>query len=173
MALLLGAGVAALAVLAAPMASRPPLALLGAAAVALVGAGCAGRWMGVVGAAAVVLGATVVLADVDAGTPALAVAAGPGILAVVELAHWSIDLATPVHDRPRVHLGRWAWIVAVVAGSAGLGAVLFVVSGVPVRGGLPLDAVAVAAAVALVALAAALAQRGRAARSLGAAGPTR
>lgn len=158
----MAAAVAALVVLAAPSGSRRPLAVLGAAGLALVGLGCAGRWMGVVGTAAVVLGGAAVLADADGGTPALGVAAGPGILAVVELAHWSIDLGTPVHDEPGVHLARWAWIVGLVAGSVVLGAVLLVASGVPVRGGLPLDAVAVGAAVALVAMAAGLAQRGRA-----------
>lgn len=151
----------ALVVLAAPVASRRPLAVLGVAGVALVGIGCAGRRMGVVGTAAVVLGGITVLADADGGAPALAVVAGPAILAVVELAQWSIDLATPVHDAPGVHLGRWAWIVGVVAGSAGLGALLLVGSGVPVGGGLPIDGLAVGAAVALVALTTALAQRAR------------
>lgn len=156
-------------VVAAPSGARRPLALLGAAGVVLVGVGCAGRWMAVVGGAAVVLGGSVVLGDADGGAPVLAVAASPGILAVVELAHWSIDLATPVHDEPGVHLGRWAWIAGVVAGSVALGAVLLVASGVRVRGGLPVDAVAVGAAVALVALAAGLAQRARAAYAPGAA----
>lgn len=85
--------------------------------------------------------------------------AAAALFVIAELAYWSVELAAPTVDEEGA-LGRRAVIVAA-GGLAALvvGAALLVLSALPARGGVALDAVGVAAATGAFALVAWLARR--------------
>ncbi len=140
------------------------LAALGGAGVAVLLAALVLGHAGAVLAAIVVLGSdyagAVLLSEeevLDAGAPLHAA----GLLAVAELALWSLELrGAPAPDR-RSLAWRAALLGALVLLSIVLGAVVLVVARVPVRGSVAWDAVGVAAAALLLATLARLARQQR------------
>ena len=134
---------------------------LGAAALLWLVLGLATRWSAALAAGLVLLGAeqAVRLANgsdsVDPWTPVYAA----GLLLAAELAWWSIEQRVPAWSQPGVVLRRLLVIVALCAAGAALAALIVVAAGSPLEGGVGLELVGVAAAVAAVAVVAALARR--------------
>jgi hypothetical protein len=148
---------AALAVAAA--SSRPALLAVGGAAVFLLVVGLVlGRTAAVPWAVAglgVAYAATLSGEDLDGRVPLYAA----GLLLTAELAYWSLELRKGAPDEPGMALRRLigllvAAVVALVAGS-----LLIAVAHVPLRGGLVVEAVGVAAAIGALAMLALAARR--------------
>jgi len=158
---LLGAGVAgACIVTAAPANARGYVSVLVGAGLLLLGAGAGWRLSGLVGAALGCLGSAFLLGHVGSeGVPGLVALVAPLLFASSELAHWSMDLATPVHDEPGVHLARWIWFLSSVAMAVVLSVLLVRVAAVRIDGGLTLAPLAVVASLCLLGLAVGLARR--------------
>jgi hypothetical protein len=79
------------------------------------------------------------------------------LLAVAELAYWSLELRTPVVDEAGTYLRRIALLATLVLGVVGLGAVMLTLVEIVAAGGVAVDilgAVAALGALALLALAA-------------------
>jgi hypothetical protein len=147
----------ALAVAAA--ASRPALLAVGGAAVFLLVVGLVlGRTAAVPWAVAglgVAYAATLGGEDLDGRVPLYAA----GLLLTAELAYWSLELRKGAPDEPGMAVRRLigllvAAVVALVAGS-----LLVAVAHVPLRGGLVVEAIGVAAAIGALALLALAARR--------------
>src|SRR5205807_6329613 len=136
------------------------LLALGAAGVLWLLVGLAVRWNAplVVGIAS--LGAeqavrlTAGPSRVDPWTPAYAA----GFLLAAELAWWSIEPRVPAWSEIEVVVRRAVAIALVCAGGAVLAALIVVVAGTPLHGGVGLELVGVAAATAAVAVVAAVAR---------------
>ena len=91
------------------------------------------------------------------------------LLAVAELAYWSLELRAPVVDEAGTYLRRIALLATLVLGVVGVGAVMLTLVEVVVAGGIAVDILGAAAALgALALLALALAARHRVARPNGA-----
>jgi len=131
--------VAALAclVLALPLSEAGPiglaLALLGAAW--LVGTPASGAW------------------------PTLAAVAAGALLAVAELAYWSLDFKVAGKDPPSIHVRRGAAIAALAGASIALALVPELNLSLTPLSGLELTAIGLLGAAALIAVAASLARR--------------
>ncbi|MEJ7583121.1 MAG: hypothetical protein WKF43_03350 [Acidimicrobiales bacterium] len=151
----------AVVVVAAPSPVRGYLAVLVAAGLLLIGAGAGWRRSGLVGVALVCLGSAFVLGHLESdGIPGLVVLVAPLLFASSEQAHWSMDLVTPVHDEPGVHLARWIWWLASVAVAVVLSTLLVRAAGMRLEVGLPLAPLGVVASLSLLGLGVALARRG-------------
>lgn len=85
--------------------------------------------------------------------------AGGALLAVAELAYWSLELRTPVDDEAGTYLRRIAFLATLVLGVVGLGAVMLTLVEVVVAGGVAVDILGVVAALGALALLARAAQR--------------
>jgi hypothetical protein len=97
----------------------------------------------------------------DRGVDRQAPLVAAGFLLLAELSYWALELRTPVSPEPGMLSRR-----AVVVATAGLGAlvvasVAVVATAIPLGGGVLVDLVGVAAAVAALAVVARLAQRER------------
>jgi hypothetical protein len=92
---------------------------------------------------------------VDPWTPLYAA----GLLAVAELSYWSISRRLAIVEEPDVVLSRAGTLVGLCAAGAVVSGLVVVAAGSGARGGLALEAVGVAAAIALVGLLAALARK--------------
>ena len=97
-------------------------------------------------------------ATVDAAVPLVAAA----LLVVAELAYWSLELRDPGSWEGPLLVRRVAALGALALVSLALGSIVVLATAVELRGGLGLDLVGVAAAVATLAVLAALARRGAA-----------
>jgi len=90
--------------------------------------------------------------------------AGGWLLAIAELAYWSLDFRVPGNDERAIHVRRTATILALVGASIPLALIpQFDLSAVPVSG-IELTAAGLLAAAALVAVAAGMAWRLRTSR---------
>ena len=92
---------------------------------------------------------------IDAAAPLV----GAGLLAVAELAYWSIELRGPGREERRLLARRAAAVVGLALASLLLGAVVVTLTAVPLGGGVVWDAVGVAAAAAALTLILRLARR--------------
>ena len=81
------------------------------------------------------------------------------LLAVAELAYWSLELKVPVADEAGTSLRRFALIAALVLGALALGAVLLALVEAVSAGGPAVDLLGAAAAVGALALLALAARR--------------
>lgn len=161
LALLLAVVAAAVIVASAPTWSRSALGVLTLVGLLSLGAGIRWRNSGAVGGALVCLGVAFVLGQLhDSGVPGLVVVVTPLLFASAELAHWSMDLATPVADEPGVHLSRWIWFLATVGMTVALSAALVRLASVQLGDGVSTAPVAVAAALGLLGITVVLARRG-------------
>jgi hypothetical protein len=132
------ASVAALTVLAADLALRLPVTV--PAAIAILGA----EYVAILGFEADAL---------DTRAPLVAGA----LLAVAELAYWSLELRGPVVDEAGTYLRRIALLATLVVSVVGLGAIMLALVEVVDTGGVAVDILGAAAAfgaLGLVALAA-------------------
>jgi hypothetical protein len=87
--------------------------------------------------------------------------AGGALLAVAELAYWSLELRTPVDDEAGTYLRRIALLASLVLGVVGIGAVMLTLVEVVVADGVAVDILGVVAALGALALLARAAQRAR------------
>jgi hypothetical protein len=113
----------------------------------------------------VLLGAAWLVGNPDSsGWHAATAIAGGGLLAVAELAYWSLDFRIAGKDQPTIHVRRAATIAALVAVSTALALVPELdLTSVPVAG-LELTAAGLLGAAALIAVAASMAWRLRPSR---------
>ena len=81
------------------------------------------------------------------------------LLAVAELAYWSLELRQPVADEPGTALRRLALLATLLLATAGLGVVVLVLVQIVSAGGPAIDLVGAAAAVGALALLALAARR--------------
>jgi hypothetical protein len=99
---------------------------------------------------------SVVLRDAAAFDPA-APLVGAALLAVAELAYWSVELRGKQPEERSVVVRRLATLAALTAGAVVLGAAVLAATTLPLGGGLVWNVVGVAAAVGALALIARLA----------------
>lgn len=159
-AVLLAIAAATVIVVSALPEARGYLAVLTALGVLLLGVGASWRFSSLVAAGVLFLGLAFVLGHVDRdGVPGLVVVVTPMLFGAAELAHWSMDLATPVHDEPGVHLSRWIWLVGSIGATVLLSAALVGAARVRLEADLPLASLAVVAVIGLLGLTVALARR--------------
>jgi hypothetical protein len=122
----------------------------------------AGLWRersGVVPWVLLALGASAALSLAEGGDPARAPLYAAGLLAVGELAYWSLETRVSEPAVPGIAARRIALLSGLIAGSIAVGAVLVSVARVEPGGGLLLEAVGVAAVVAAISLVFALSRR--------------
>ena len=153
---------AAAALAASPFARGSPHALalagFGAAGVVWLCAGLALRWSAALAVGVAVLGAeqatrlAVTSGEVDPWTPVYAI----GFLFVAELAWWSIEPRVPAWTEPDLVLWRLGAVALVCAGGGLLAALVVLAAGAPLKGGVGLELVGVAAATGALALVAAV-----------------
>ncbi len=141
--------------------SRGLVALAGVAGVALILAALLAAWDDglVVGPALLLVAYALSLADRGAGVDRAAPLVAVGLLAVVELGSWSLELRDGAEERPLARLPRLG-LLLVGAGAAS--ALVLTVGGVRTDAGLALWALGAAAAIGLLVL---IAQPAIAARS--------
>jgi hypothetical protein len=132
--------VVALTVLAAGLALRLSVAV--PVAIALLGA----EYVAILGFETDVL---------DTQAPLVAGA----LLAVAELAYWSLELRTPVVDEAGTYLRRIALLATLVLGVVGVGAVMLTLVELVAAGGVAIDILGAAAALGALALLALAARR--------------
>lgn len=159
-AVFLAAASAVVVVATAPPAGRGYLAVVAAIGALLLGAGAALRWSWMVAAGVLCIGSAFVLGHLGRdGVPGIVVLVAPVLFGAAELAHWSMDLATPVRDEPGVHLARWIWFVCSLGATVVLSGALVGAARVRVRTDLPLASLAVMATLGLLTLTVALTRR--------------
>jgi len=135
------------------------VAALGAAATASL---AAGLWRGrtiVVPWSLLALGIAAAVSFAEEADPARAPLFAAGLLAVGELAYWSLDTRESRPAVPGIAARRIALISGLVAASVLLGTILVSVARVETGGGLALESAGVAAAVVLAAGVLALSRR--------------
>ena len=112
-------------------------------------------------AAIVLLGAAYVAILVFEADPldVRAAVVAAALLAVAELAYWSLELRGPVADEPGTGLRRLAFLATLLLGTTGLGVVVLVLVQVVSAGGPAVDLVGAAAAIGALALLALAARR--------------
>jgi hypothetical protein len=132
--------VVALAVLAGGLVLNVPVTI--PAAVALLG----GEYVAILGF------------ETDALHPQATLVAG-ALLAVAELAYWSLELRVQVADEAGTHLRRIALLATFILVTVGLGAVLLTLVETVAAGGIAVDLAGAAAALAALALLAVAARR--------------
>jgi len=132
--------VVALAVLAVGLVSSLPVTI--PAAVGLLGVGYV----------------AILVAGDDTLDPRAPLVAG-ALLAVAELAYWSLELRLPVADEAGTSLRRLALLAALVLGALALGAVLLALVEAVSAGGPAVDILGAAAALGALALLALAARR--------------
>jgi hypothetical protein len=155
-----GAGVA-LAGVAQSGEQQLALLALGVVGLLWLGLGLALRWSAAMALGVVLLGGEQALrlalgpGTVDPWTPVYAA----GLLLTAELAWWSIEPRVPAWSDAAVVPRRLGTIVGVCAAGAVVAALIVLAAGAPLRGGLGLELVGVAAAIAAVGLVATIARR--------------
>jgi hypothetical protein len=96
------------------------------------------------------LGAAAALSIAEGGDPARSPLYAAGLLAVGELAYWSLETRVSKPAVPGIAARRIALLSGLVAGSIAVGAVLVSIARVEPGGGLLLEAVGVAAVVGAI-----------------------
>jgi hypothetical protein len=134
-------------------------AALSAVAVASLAAGLWRRHSIVVPWALLALGGAAALSFAEDADPARSPLYAAGLLAVGELAYWSLETRVSRPATPGIAPRRIAFLSGLVAGSIAVGAVLVSVARVEPGGGLILEAAGVAAAVAAAAIVFVLSRR--------------
>lgn len=134
-------------------------AALSAVAVASLAAGLWRRRSVVVPWALLALGGAAALAFAEDADPARSPLYAAALLAVGELAYWSLETRVSRPATPGIGPRRIAFLSGLVAGSIAVGAVLVSVARVEPGGGLILEAAGVAAAVAAAAIVFVLSRR--------------
>jgi hypothetical protein len=139
-------------------AERVPLlpAGIAATAVLLLALALVGGWAGLLPWPLVLLGAAYVASlelrpdgsTIDGAAPLV----GAGLLALAELAYWSLELRGPGREERRLLARRGAALVGLALLSLLLGTLVVTLTAVPLGGGAAWDAVGVAAAAAALAL---------------------
>jgi hypothetical protein len=132
---------------------------LSGAATAVLAAGLWRRRSVVVPWVLLGLGAAAAVSFADGGDPARSPLFAAGLLAVGELAYWSLETRLSRPASPEIATRRLALLSGLVAGSIAVGAVRVSVARIDAGGGLALEAAGVAAAVALAAAVLALTRR--------------
>lgn len=136
---------------------------LAAAAVLLLAAALVGGWTALLPWALVLLGTAYVvsleLRSDDSTIDAAAPLVGAGLLALAELAYWSLELRGPGREERRLLARRGAALVGLALLSLLLGTLVVTLTAVPLGGGAAWDAVGAAAAAAALALILRLARR--------------
>lgn len=153
---MLAAGVATLP----PRSDRlaPVVAAVGVLALVVLAGALAGRWAGLLPWALALAGAEyasfLVIREgtIDGYAPLY----GAGLLLVAELAYWSVERGVPTGDG--LLLRRASLVAAAVLAAGGLGGVILTMAELSVHGGLGLEILGVAAAVAALAVLARLAR---------------
>jgi hypothetical protein len=112
--------------------------------------GLALRWSAALGAGVALLGAqqAVRLALGSHGLDAWAPLSAGALLLVAELAWWSIEPRVPAWAQPGLAARRLARVVFTCAGASIVAALVLVVAGAPLSGGVGLELVGVLAAAA-------------------------
>lgn len=132
--------------------TRPALLAVGGAAVFLLVVGLAlGRTAAVPWAIAglgVAYAATLGGDDLDGRVPLYAA----GLLVTAELAYWSLQLRAGARDEAGMAIRRVIGLLAAAAVALVAGTLLIAVAHVPLRGGLVVEAVGIAAAIGALAL---------------------
>lgn len=127
--------------------SRPPLLALGAAAVLLLvvglGLGRASAVPWAIAGLGVAYAATLGGDELDGRVPLFAA----GLLVTGELAYWSLRLRGGAPDEPGMGLRRLIGVLVSAAVALVAGTMLVAVAHVPLRGGLAVEAVGIAAAI--------------------------
>ena len=125
--------------------------IAGAAGVAFVLAALLAAWDDglTVGPVLLLLGYVLSLADGDIELDRAAPLFGIGLLAVVELGAWSLELRDGAEERPLARLPRLA-VLLVAAGA--VSTLVLAVGSLPIEAGLALWALGAAAAIGLLAL---------------------
>ena len=95
------------------------------------------------------------LGTVDTAAPLV----GAGLLVLAELAYWSVELGGPGREETGLLVRRLAALTMLACLSVGLGALVVVVTALPLGGGLLWDAIGVVAAAGVLAVVASLARR--------------
>lgn len=112
-------------------------------------------------AAVALLGAqyvAILAIEIDALDIGSALVAG-ALLAVAELAYWSLELRGPVVDEAGTYLRRVAVLAALLLGVVGAGVVVLALADAVVAGGIAVDILGAAAALGTLALLALTARR--------------
>jgi hypothetical protein len=155
---LVAAGVGTFASLAAGEAELLAAAL-SAVAVAVLAAGLWRERSIVVPWALLGLGGAVALAFAEEGDPARSPLYAGALLAVGELAYWSLEARLSRPASPGIASRRIALLSGLVAGSIAVGAILVSVARIDPGGGLLLESAGVAAVVAAAVLVLVLSRR--------------
>ncbi|HET9324244.1 MAG TPA: hypothetical protein VFO03_10215 [Gaiellaceae bacterium] len=128
-------------------------------AAAVLGAGLWRRFASVVPWTLLALGASAALALAEETDRSRSPLFAAGLLAVGELAYWSLETRDATPAVPGIAARRLALLSGLVAGTIAVGAVLVSVARIDAGGGLLLESAGVAAAVALAAAVLALSRR--------------
>jgi hypothetical protein len=134
---------------------------LGAAALALLALGLAGRWRAPVGVGLALFGAQYAVLftahgrSLDEAAPVYAA----GFLLVAELAYWSLERRAAAWTEHGLLLRRLAHLLGVCFAAAALAALVLVAAASGGGGGVALEALGAAAAVGAVAVVAVLVRR--------------
>ena len=134
-------------------------AALSAVAVAGLAAGLWRRRSIMVPWALLALGGAAALSFAEEGDPARSPLYAAALLAVGELAYWSLETRVSRPATPGIAPRRIAFLSGLVAGSIAVGAILVSVARIEPGGGVLLEAAGVAAAVAAAAMVFALSRR--------------
>ncbi|MBV9950931.1 MAG: hypothetical protein JO291_03190 [Acidimicrobiia bacterium] len=126
------------------------LDLFAVVAVLLFVVGLAGRWPGAVTAAVIGLAGVQVLGHLRTDDAPELIAIVALLTGAFELGCWSMELAVRVTDRPGVHRARWAWVVGWTVGGGALAALVLGTATVRFSDRVPLDLLAVVAALLLL-----------------------
>lgn len=137
--------------------------MLAAWGVLVLAAALLGGWPSVLPWPVVLLGAAYVVSlelrsddgSIDAAAPLM----GAGLLALAELAYWSLELKGPQREERRLLARRAAAVVALALVSLLVGSIVVTITAVPLGGGVLWDAVGVAAAAAALTMILRLARR--------------
>ena len=135
------------------------VAALGGAATAVLAAGLWRKRPVVVPWSLLALGAGAAISFAEEGDPARSPVFAAGLLAVGELAYWSLDTRLSRQATSGIAARRIALLSGLVAGSIALGAILVSVARLEPGGGLALETAGVAGAVGLAAAVLALSRR--------------
>jgi hypothetical protein len=155
---LVAAGIGVFAALTAGDAELLAAVLAGVAVAALAAGLWRERWI-VVPWALLALGAAAALSFAEEGDPARSPLYAGALLAVGELAYWSLETRLSTPAASGLAARRLALISGFVAGSIAVGAVLVSIARIEPGGGLALEAGGVAAVVAAAVLVFALSRR--------------
>jgi hypothetical protein len=140
---------------------RAANAVAGGFALVLLLVGLLLRVPAAIPAAMVVLGAeyAALLAVEDGALDGRAPVLAAALFAIAELGYWSLELRDAVADEPGTYLRRLGLLSGLTLGALAVGELMLVLVDLSERGGIAIEAVGVAAAVAALAIVAAAGRR--------------